>query len=89
MAAEFGARGNGITVNSISIGPTDTDALRGALQHGGAEFEKMLKNMTLTKRIGQPQEIANVVAFIASPQSSTITGNQIPANGGALATLQS
>lgn len=88
MAAEFGLKGNEITVNSISIGPVYTDALQAAIDDHGRDFVPSLKNLTLIKRIALPEEIANIVAFIASPLSSNISGNQIPANGGALASLQ-
>ena len=46
-------------------------------------------SMTLLKRIAEVEEVANIVAFVASPGAGWITGNQIPANGGAAAMLQS
>ena len=88
MAADFGIRGNGITVNSISIGSVWTDALRDGGKYLGPGWEKKIEDLTITKRIGQPEDIASIVAFITSPESRYISGNLIPANGGALAMLQ-
>ncbi|KAF7196506.1 Short chain dehydrogenase asqE [Pseudocercospora fuligena] len=87
LAATFGVQ-KGITVNSISVGPVETDALRESFAAKGPEFEAMAHKWPLLQRIGQPEEVANIVAFVASPGASYIHGNQIPANGGGLAMLQ-
>jgi 3-oxoacyl-[acyl-carrier protein] reductase len=60
-----------ITVNAIAPGPIATD-----MAPDGVE------QMTAMKRKGTPEEIANVVAFIASDESSYITGALIPVDGG-------
>ena len=58
---------HGVTVNSISVGPTDTDAMKAAYERYGPDFEKMTREFTLPKRIGRVEEVANGVAFVASP----------------------
>ena len=64
----------GVTDNSISVGPTATDATKEAVEKGGPAFEEMIRNVTLLKRIAEPQEVADIVAFVASPGASWITG---------------
>ena len=88
LAASWGMK-YGVTVNSISVGSTRTQALEQGFKLWGPEFEKMATDFSLLKRLGEVDEIANIVAFVASPEASWIVGNQIPANGGGLAMLQS
>jgi 3-oxoacyl-[acyl-carrier protein] reductase len=78
-AREFGPRG--ITVNTISPGPTDTEMLR-----ADNPPEALGRAVTLTAlgRLGQPADIADVVAFLASPDARWITGQNIQATGGLL-----
>ncbi|NDF11511.1 MAG: 3-oxoacyl-ACP reductase FabG [Proteobacteria bacterium] len=61
-----------ITVNAIAPGPIATD-----MAPDGAE------QVTALKRKGTPEEVANVIAFIASDESSYVTGAFIPVDGGA------
>jgi NAD(P)-dependent dehydrogenase (short-subunit alcohol dehydrogenase family) len=72
-AAEFSPRG--VRVNTIAPGPTYT---------GGAAEERItaLGETTLLARAAQATEIADVVAFLASPASGYVTGAVIPADGG-------
>nr|POF12903.1 short chain dehydrogenase asqe [Quercus suber] len=79
---------DGITVNSISVGATRTDAFASTVDNMGPEFERNMENFSLLKRIGSPEEVANIVSFIASPQAAWITGNLVPANGGGMGMLQ-
>ncbi|MET8583603.1 SDR family oxidoreductase [Streptomyces collinus] len=76
---ELGARG--ITVNTVSPGATDTDLLRAANDPG-----KLATTIAMTSlgRLGQPQDIADVVAFLAGPDGRWLTGQNIRANGGVL-----
>ncbi|HEX5405111.1 MAG TPA: SDR family oxidoreductase [Pseudonocardiaceae bacterium] len=76
-AREFGARG--ITVNSVSPGATDTDLLRES--NPGETFETVVA-LTALGRLGVPADIANVVAFLAGPDSKWVTGQNIRATGG-------
>ncbi len=77
LAKELGARG--ITVNCVSPGPTDTELFR-----AGKTEEQIdaLAQMAAFGRLGKPQDIADVVAFLASEEARWITGQNIRANGG-------
>jgi NAD(P)-dependent dehydrogenase (short-subunit alcohol dehydrogenase family) len=72
-AAEYGPAG--IRVNAISPGPVYTNAAPREL------FDASGKT-TLLGRSGEPQEIADVVGFLASPRASFITGTNIEVDGG-------
>jgi 3-oxoacyl-[acyl-carrier protein] reductase len=76
-ALEFGGRG--ITVNAVSPGATDTELLWAA--NPGETFEDEVARTAL-KRLGQPEDIARVVAFLAGPDSGWITGQVLRADGG-------
>jgi 3-oxoacyl-[acyl-carrier protein] reductase len=78
-ALEFGGRG--ITVNAVSPGATDTELLRAA--NPGETFEDEVAQTAL-KRLGQPEDIARVVACLAGPDSAWITGQVLRADGGLL-----
>ena len=76
LAREVGARG--ITVNVVAPGFIDTDMTRSlADEHKDA----LLKQIPLN-RLGQPDEIAAAVSFLASPRAGYITGSTINVNGG-------
>ncbi|WP_433349071.1 SDR family oxidoreductase [Microtetraspora malaysiensis] len=76
FSKEIGERG--ITVNVVSPGPTDTPEFRTR----PADFIASLEKMTAMGRIGKPEEIATVIAFLASPEASWVTGQNIRVNGG-------
>jgi 3-oxoacyl-[acyl-carrier protein] reductase len=76
---ELGPRG--ITVNTVSPGATDTDMLRGA---NTPEALDGAAAATPLQRLGRPDDIAAVVAFLAGPDSRWITGQNIRATGGLL-----
>src|SRR5690606_26916541 len=71
---------NGITVNLVQPGSTDTDA--NPANGAGAEFQR---NLSSLGRFGEPHEVANAVVFLASPASSLITGAILNVDGGAIA----
>jgi 3-oxoacyl-[acyl-carrier protein] reductase len=66
-----------ITVNVIQPGPIDTD-----MNPATGAFAESLTAMTAIKRYGKPEEIAELAAFLASPQASNITGSAINIDGG-------
>ncbi|QKW06414.1 glucose 1-dehydrogenase [Streptomyces sp. NA04227] len=76
-AQELGARG--ITVNTVSPGATDTELLRGA---NPPESLEKVAGMTPLGRLGQPSDVADVVAFLCGPDARWITGQNILATGG-------
>lgn len=76
-ALEFGGRG--ITANIVSPGATDTELLREA--NPGETFENEIAHTAL-KRLGRPEDIAAVVAFLAGPDSGWISGHNLAADGG-------
>jgi 3-oxoacyl-[acyl-carrier protein] reductase len=72
-------RGRNITVNSVAPGPTATDLfLKGKPQ---AAIDH-LANLAPLARLGQPGDIAGVVAFLAGPDGAWINGQTLLANGG-------
>jgi 3-oxoacyl-[acyl-carrier protein] reductase len=76
-AAILGPRG--IRVNAIAPGVIDTDMSNFAKTEAGRE---VTLGMQALKRIGQPEDIADVVVFIASDGARWITGASIPVDGG-------
>lgn len=79
FAKEMGARG--ITVNAVAPGPVETDLFM------NGKSEALVNNiigMNPLKRLGQPEDIAEVVAFLASPASGWVNGQVIRANGGVI-----
>lgn len=76
LSRELGPRN--ITVNAVIPGLTDTEMVSGMSQ---AVLEGAARNTTLG-RLGKPQDIADVVAFVASDEARWITGQNIVANGG-------
>jgi len=72
-------RGRDITVNTVAPGPTATDLfLDGKTEE---EVERLAKVPPL-ERLGTPQDIARVVAFLAGPQGRWVNGQILRANGG-------
>ncbi|MDG4559856.1 MAG: SDR family oxidoreductase [Candidatus Competibacter sp.] len=77
FAKEVGPRG--ITVNSISPGPTNTELF---LEGKSEETIQRLAAMSAFGRIGETEDIAKVVLFLASEGAAWVTGQNIGANGG-------
>ena len=72
-------RGRNITVNAVAPGPVATDLfLKDKTQTQIEEFKKL----NPLERLGQPDDIANVVSFLAGPDGGWINGQVLRANGG-------
>jgi NAD(P)-dependent dehydrogenase (short-subunit alcohol dehydrogenase family) len=83
IAAELVSRG--IRVNAVSPGPINTPegfARTGLSEEAMEEFKKTIISQVPMKRIGQPDEIAGAVAFLASSDASYMTGAELPVDGG-------
>jgi 3-oxoacyl-[acyl-carrier protein] reductase len=76
-AAILGPRG--ICVNAVAPGVIDTDMSNFAKTEAGRE---VTLGMQALKRIGKPEDVADVVAFLASDKARWITGASIPVDGG-------
>lgn len=77
IAKEFGRRG--ITVNAVSSGATETESYRSGKSEA---FLASLEAMSAFGRLGRPEEIAAVVAFLASDRGHWITAQNVRVNGG-------
>src|SRR5580692_6866770 len=73
-------RGHGIRANSISPGLIETNQTREQLKD--PEWASAMLGKTLLGRLGRPEEVANVALFLASEESSYITGIDIVVDGG-------
>lgn len=81
LSKELASRG--IRVNSVNPGATLSEGTKTAGLYGvGSDLEKQLVAMTPLGRMGTPEDIAKVVAFLASEDSGWLTGEVILASGG-------
>jgi 2-hydroxycyclohexanecarboxyl-CoA dehydrogenase len=74
----------GVTANSIAPGPIETPLLMGAIEFGeiGQKVIETMKEATQMKRLGQPEEVAAAVAFLASDDATYVTGETLGVSGG-------
>ncbi|MDP1929513.1 MAG: SDR family oxidoreductase, partial [Thiobacillus sp.] len=66
----------GVTVNAVAPGIIATEMIDGVFD------AKTIESMVPMKRAGRPEEVANVVSFLASEQASYLSGQIISVNGG-------
>ncbi len=74
LSLELASRG--ITVNAVAPGIIATDMIEQAFD------DKLVQSMVPMKRVGKPEEVADLVAFLASEQAAYISGQVISINGG-------
>ncbi|MES4614715.1 MAG: SDR family oxidoreductase [Ewingella sp.] len=72
-------RGRQITVNSVAPGPTATDLF---FNGKSEQLIETISKVAPLERLGQPEDIAAVVAFLAGPDGAWINGQTLRANGG-------
>lgn len=74
--------GLGITVNNVPPSTVYTDGLKSVEDRFTSGLQDYVDKTIPVKRVGQPEDIANAVAFLASEASSFITGHTLSVNGG-------
>lgn len=83
LAVELGPRG--ITVNTVAPGVINTDMAAGIVSN--AEGQAFALGKQALKRIGQPEDVADVVAFLAGPKARWMTGQTVDVTGGSVLTF--
>lgn len=82
------ASARGITFNSVLVGPTATDSLRAALRTMPPQAkEQFIAATSAAPRLGEPEDIAYIVGFLASEEGRWVNGAAVSANGGLRSTL--
>jgi 2-hydroxycyclohexanecarboxyl-CoA dehydrogenase len=72
----------GITANAIAPGPIRTPMLEQAVANGGDKILRAMTDATLLRRLGEPEEVAAAVLFLASDQAAYVTGETLGVSGG-------
>jgi 3-oxoacyl-[acyl-carrier protein] reductase len=75
LARDLGPRG--ITINNVQPGPTDTD-----MNPADGPFADAMKSFMALPRYGSGDEIAGMVAYLASPEAAFVTGASLTIDGG-------
>ncbi len=77
---------HGIRVNAVAPGTIRTERVRHLPEEpGGTEYLEAIERMHPVGRLGEPEEVANAILFLASEEASFITGAILPVDGGYLA----
>jgi NAD(P)-dependent dehydrogenase (short-subunit alcohol dehydrogenase family) len=84
LAIEWADRG--IRVNAVAPGTINTERVKRLPEEpGGSEYVEEIKKAHPMGRLGEPEEVANAILFLASDEASFITGTVLPVDGGYLA----
>jgi 3-oxoacyl-[acyl-carrier protein] reductase len=75
MARDLGPRG--ITVNNVQPGPVDTD-----MNPAAGDFADLMHGLMALPRHGRPEEVAGMIAYLASPEAAFVTGADLLIDGG-------
>jgi 2-hydroxycyclohexanecarboxyl-CoA dehydrogenase len=73
---------SGVTANCVCPGPTRTPLLEGMAGEGGDRFVDALTRAVPMRRLGEPEDIAAAVAFLASERAGYVTGQTLSVSGG-------
>jgi len=73
---------SGVTANCVCPGPTRTPLLEGMAGEGGDRFIDALTRAVPMRRLGEPEDIAAAVAFLASDRAGYVTGQTLSVSGG-------
>ncbi|HEY3598195.1 MAG TPA: SDR family oxidoreductase [Paraburkholderia sp.] len=95
--AKFAAA-SGVTVNSVLPGPTMTEGVRDMLKETAEKEQKPIeqavnefvianRSTSIIRRAGTPEEVANMVVYVCSPQASATTGAALRVDGGVVDTI--
>ncbi|GKT89188.1 short chain oxidoreductase [Colletotrichum tofieldiae] len=85
--ADTFASTTGITFNSVAVGPTETDSLATARELIPDFINKQIEMISAAPRIGNTDDIAYIVGFLASEEGRWVNGAAVSANGGHRQTL--
>jgi 2-hydroxycyclohexanecarboxyl-CoA dehydrogenase len=72
----------GVTANVVCPGPTRTPLLEGMAEQGGDKLVSSLERAVPMRRLGEPEDVAAAVAFLASERAGYITGQTLSVSGG-------
>jgi 2-hydroxycyclohexanecarboxyl-CoA dehydrogenase len=73
---------SGVTANAVCPGPTRTPMLEGMAEAGEGKLIESLTRAVPMKRLGEPEDVAAAVAFLASERAGFITGQTLSVSGG-------